>query len=142
MYTLIFKIENEKDVKVSAEAGENVLELMQKNNISIDAPCSGNGVCGKCRVRIIAGSVDMEKNPHLSEEDYQEQWRLACQSKVIGDATLWVPASAAAFKADIKTADISSPEELERYENAINEIFNAGLDIQVEAAEGEDWEDE
>ncbi|MCQ2529920.1 MAG: ASKHA domain-containing protein [Lachnospiraceae bacterium] len=137
MYTLIFKIENEKDVKVLAEAGDNVLELMQKNNISIDAPCSGNGVCGKCRVRIIAGSVDMEKNPHLSEEDYQDQWRLACQSKVVGDATLWVPASAAAFKADIKTADISSPEELERYENAINEIFNAGLDIQVEAKEGE-----
>lgn len=137
MYTIIFKIENSKDVKVLAEAGQNILEIMQQNNISIDAPCSGNGVCGKCRVRIISGSVEMGKNPHLSEEDYKDQWRLACQSKIVGDATLWVPATASSFKDDIKTADISSPEELERYENAINQIFNAGLDFSVEAAEKE-----
>lgn len=131
MFTIIFKIENAKEVKVLAEAGENILELMQKNNVQIDAPCSGNGTCGKCRVRVIAGDVDMDKNIHLSDEDYADQWRLACQSRVIGDAKIFVPASAVAFKNEIKTADISSPEELERYEKAIEQIFDADLEKGV-----------
>ena len=112
MFTIIFKIENGSDVKVLAEAGANILDLMKDNNIHIDAPCSGNGTCGKCRVRVIAGSVEMDRIHSLPDEDYDDQWRLACQSKVIADATIWVPAEAMAFKEDIKTADISSPEEL------------------------------
>ena len=110
-----------------AEAGANILDLMKDNNIHIDAPCSGNGTCGKCRVRVIAGSVEMDRIHSLPDEDYDDQWRLACQSKVIADATIWVPAEAMAFKEDIKTADISSPEELARYEAAIQQIFDTGI---------------
>ena len=127
MFTIIFKIENGSDVKVLAEAGANILDLMKDNNIHIDAPCSGNGTCGKCRVRVIAGSVEMDRIHSLPDEDYNDQWRLACQSKVIADATIWVPAEAMAFKEDIKTADISSPEELARYEAAIQQIFDTGI---------------
>ena len=127
MFTIIFKIENGSDVKVLAEAGANILDLMKDNNIHIDAPCSGNGTCGKCRVRVIAGSVEMDRIHSLPDEDYDDQWRLACQSKVIADATIWVPAEAMAFKEDIKTADISSPEELARYEAAIQQIFDTGI---------------
>ena len=127
MFTIIFKIENGSDVKVLAEAGANILDLMKDNNIHIDAPCSGNGTCGKCRVRVIAGSVEMDRIHSLPDEDYDDQWRLACQSKVIADATIWVPAEAMAFKEDIKTADISSPEELARYEASIQQIFDTGI---------------
>ena len=127
MFTIIFKIENGSDVKVLAEAGANILDLMKDNNIHIDAPCSGNGTCGKCRVRVIAGSVEMDRIHSLPDEDYDDQWRLACQSKVIADATIWVPAEAMAFKEEIKTADISSPEELARYEAAIQQIFDTGI---------------
>ena len=109
MATIVFKIENGSDVKVLAEPGTILLDIMKDHDISIDAPCSGNGTCGKCRVRVIAGSVDMDKIHSLSDEDYEDQWRLACQSKVISDATIWVPAEAAAFRSDIRTADISSP---------------------------------
>ena len=101
MATIIFKIENGQDVKVLTETGVTLLDLMKDNNIQIDAPCSGNGTCGKCRVRLIAGSVDMDRIHALPDEDYDDQWRLACQSKVISDATIWVPAEAAAFKEDI-----------------------------------------
>ena len=127
MYTVIFKIEGSPDVKVFAQAGDNILELAQNNGISIDAPCSGNGTCGKCRVRIISGAVQMESNPHLSKEDYDDGFRLACQSEVVGDTVIWVPASASAFKSDIQTADLSSPEELKRYEEAIEAIFSSGI---------------
>jgi len=125
--TIIFKVENQGDVKVPAQRGENIMELAQKAGVQIDVPCSGNGTCGKCRVRLISGGLDVEKNMKLSEEDYEDGWRLACQSRVNSDAVIWVPASAAAFKSDIQTADLSSEEELKTYENALEEIFSAGL---------------
>ena len=127
MDTIIFKVENQGDVKVPAQRGDNIMELAQKAGVQIDVPCSGNGTCGKCRVRLISGGLDVEKNMKLSEEDYNDGWRLACQSRVNSDAVIWVPASAGAFKSDIQTADLSSKEELETYENALNEIFDSGL---------------
>ena len=128
MFTLTFKVENQLlDIKCQVEAGENVLRAAQRAGIEIDAPCAGNGTCGKCRVRLISGALEMQPNPRLPYIDYEEMWRLACQSKVIGDAVVWVPATASAFKQDIATADLSSPEELARYEHAIQGIFSSGL---------------
>ena len=128
MFTLTFKVENQPlDIKCQVEAGENVLRAAQRAGIEIDAPCAGNGTCGKCRVKLISGALEMQPNPRLPYVDYEEMWRLACQSKVIGDAVVWVPATASAFKQDIATADLSSPEELARYEHAIQGIFSSGL---------------
>ena len=128
MYTLTFKIENQPmDIKCQVEAGENVLRVAERLGIAIDAPCAGNGTCGKCRIRLVSGAIEMQPNPRLPYIDYEEMWRLACQSKVIGDAVVWVPATASAFKEDIATADLSTPEELARYESATEAIFSSGL---------------
>ena len=127
-YTIVFKAANSGDVKVPAVSGANVLELAQKAGVKIDAPCSGNGVCGKCRLRIIAGAAEHPDNSlHLTKAEYDDGWRLACQCKVMGDATFIVPTEAGAFANDIRTADLSSPEEIARYEAAIEAIFAAGL---------------
>ena len=128
MYTLTFKIEGSQDVKIQAEAGTNVLECAEMAGVEIDAPCAGNGTCGKCRVRLISGALEMDANPHLSKEDYDDMWRLACQSRIVGDATVWVPKTASAFKQDIATADLGTKEELERYESAIAAIFSSGVE--------------
>ena len=128
MYTLTFKIEGRPhDIKCQVEAGENVLRAAERMGIEMDAPCAGNGTCGKCRIRLISGALEMPQNPRLPYADYEEMWRLACQSTVVGDAVVWVPASASAFKQDIATADLSTPEELARYESAIEAIFSTGL---------------
>ncbi len=128
MFTVVFKIPNSADVKVQANAGDNVLELAQKAGVKIDAPCSGNGVCGKCRLRLIAGAVEHPDNSrHLTAEEYGEGWRLACQSRVMGNATFIVPTEAGAFSNDIRTADLSSQEEIDRYEKSLAGIFSTGL---------------
>lgn len=128
MYTITFRCEGSRDRKVSAALGENVLALAQQADVMIDAPCSGNGTCGKCRVKLISGIVDYNKdNQKLSKEELDDGWRLACCSTVSGDAVLWVPAKAGAFVSGIQTADLGSREELDRYSNAINKIFDAGL---------------
>ncbi|MGE4353750.1 MAG: ASKHA domain-containing protein [Oscillospiraceae bacterium] len=126
-YRITFKLEGGGDHKVSAAFGENILALAIKAGVAIDAPCSGNGTCGKCRLRLISGIVDVDKNGHICDEDFEDGWRLACQSRVAGDAVLLVPAEAGAFKNGIQTADLSSPQETAMYEEAMRQIFSASL---------------
>ena len=128
MYTIIFRPEGSRtETKLQAEAGENILQVAIRGGVAIDAPCSGNGLCGKCLLRLISGVVDVTKNPHLPDEDYEEGWRLACQSSVAGDAIFLVPSGASAFKSGIQTADLSTKKELETYEKAVESIFSAGI---------------
>ena len=54
-----FQIENGSPVIVDCNAGDNLLELARRSNVAIDAPCSGNGSCGKCRVKLIEVENDL-----------------------------------------------------------------------------------
>ncbi len=51
MPKVIFQIEGGKPVAAECNVGDNLLELARRSNVAIDAPCSGNGSCGKCRVK-------------------------------------------------------------------------------------------
>lgn len=50
---------------IRANAGENLLTVLQKAGCPIDAPCGGNGNCGKCYVLV---DGHMEAACHLSVE--------------------------------------------------------------------------
>ena len=50
MPNVTFRFEDGTATVVAVTAGENLLEVARKANVAIDAPCSGNGSCGKCRV--------------------------------------------------------------------------------------------
>lgn len=127
-FTVKFRTQEGRDYKVSVEAGDNLLEVAQAAGVAVDAPCSGNGTCGKCLVRIMSGAVDSPPHYKLATEAYEDNWRLLCQSKVLGDCTIWVPLGAGSFKKGIQTADLSTPEELARYEAAIERLFASGLE--------------
>ena len=42
-----FQIEGSPSVTIECNAGDNLLQLARMANVAIDAPCSGNGSCGK-----------------------------------------------------------------------------------------------
>ena len=50
MPEVVFRFEDGKIVKTSVVKGSNLLETARNANVVLDAPCSGNGACGKCRV--------------------------------------------------------------------------------------------
>ena len=50
MSNVIFQFEAGGEKTVSANNGDNLLNVARGANVAIDAPCSGNGACGKCRV--------------------------------------------------------------------------------------------
>ena len=105
-----FRRPGEPPVTIECCAGENLLELARKAGVPLDAPCSGGGTCGKCRVRLLEGHVDSVPSRHISTEDRENGWVLACKSTVTGDCTILVLDSAYAWQSDIQTADISVEE--------------------------------
>ena len=67
MFKVTFAFENGSKVEVFANAGDNLLEVARGANVAIDAPCSGNGACGKCRVQLKGGELDSKKTLHISD---------------------------------------------------------------------------
>jgi len=53
----------------------------------LDAPFScREGACSACGLKLIEGEVVMENNSVLEQEDLDEGWRLACQSRPVSDS--------------------------------------------------------
>ncbi|MBR2309302.1 MAG: DUF4445 domain-containing protein [Oscillospiraceae bacterium] len=125
-----FQIEGGSPVQIECNAGENLLELARRANVAIDAPCSGNGSCGKCRVKLLEGELETIPSRHISDEEYSEGWRLSCNCKVISDCTVLVPDIASAYQSRMKTADLSSPQEVAIFKEAQAAITNSGISME------------
>ena len=124
-----FQIEGASPVEIECNAGDNLLELARRANVAIDAPCSGNGSCGKCRVKLVKGELESLRTRHISDDEYEAGWRLACSSKVMGDCTVFVPDIASAYQSRMKTADLSSPEEVAIFDRAQRELRQSGIEF-------------
>ena len=76
--------------EIYCNKGEKLLEVARDADIFIDAPCNGNVSCGKCKVRLIKGKVDTEKTHHIKDEEWNQGYILACNTKVIEDIDIEV----------------------------------------------------
>ena len=130
MFKGTFKFENGEDVTTFAQEGEILLEVARKTNVAIDAPCSGNASCGKCKVKLVAGEMNSPKTRHISDEEYAEGWRLACVSKLTGDVEVQVPDIASAYRSRMKVADLSSKEEIAIFDQAKSDVEAAGITLK------------
>ena len=130
MAKVLFHFEDGTQVEASATIGENLLEVARKVNVAIDAPCSGNGSCGKCKVKFLNGELDSKITRHISEEEYNDGWRLSCISTIMGDVEVMVPDIASAYKSRMKVADLSSPSEIQIFNKATEEIKAAGVEFR------------
>lgn len=130
MYTVTFKFENGDRVAAYAVPGENLLEVAQKTNVAIDAPCGGNGACGKCKVKLVGGELESPKTHHITDEEYAQGWRLSCVSKVTADVEVLVPDIASAYRSRMKVADLDSAEELHIFEKTKADVMEAGIEFK------------
>ena len=109
--TVLFKIENGETFNVNAAAGESILDTAKRVGVAIDAPCGGNGTCGKCRVKLVSGSLSGEKSKLIDDAAWNEGWRLACDHKPADNIEVFVPAAASAFQSRIRVTDFSGARE-------------------------------
>ena len=125
-----FQIEGSTPVAIECNAGDNLLELARRANVAIDAPCSGNGSCGKCRVKLVEGEVDSAPSRHITPEEYAAGWRLSCCAKVVGDCIVFVPDIASAYQSRMKTADLSSPKEIAIFTDCQEQLKESGIHFE------------
>jgi len=79
---------------VIGREGESLLEAMQRAGIPVEAPCGGNGTCGKCIIR--ASSVDLDwKMPETGGSTLSHDTMLvqSCRTrfKRNGQACVYIP---------------------------------------------------
>ena len=124
-----FQIEGGNPVIIECNQGDNLLELARRGNVAIDAPCSGNGSCGKCRVKLLEGEVDTIPSRHITAEEFEAGWRLSCNCKVQSDCVVFVPDIASAYQSRMKTADLSSPKEIAIFEECQANLRESGIEF-------------
>lgn len=93
-----------ENIHIELHENEILLNALQREKISISAPCGGNGVCGKCAVRVTAGNIHItpEDERFFTKEQLDNGYRLSCKAVPKGDITIEI------LGADNDLAQVSS----------------------------------
>ncbi len=76
---------------VTVEEGTTILMAARKAGIVVESPCNGIGTCGKCKVKLDRASlknVVSKGKHHLSKDEEEQGYVLACKTQVIGNITV------------------------------------------------------
>lgn len=90
---------NPDNIDIVVEQGENLLQAAIAAGVHLYASCGSTGVCGTCKVLIKDGQVETTRTNKLSEEEYQQGIRQACQSRILTDLSVYVPVESRLDKA-------------------------------------------
>ena len=78
--------------EILVQKGLTLFQILNENKISISSICGGGGNCGKCKCKIekITNPITSSERELLSENELNENWRLACQIKVDEDLDVFL----------------------------------------------------
>jgi ferredoxin-NADP reductase/DMSO/TMAO reductase YedYZ heme-binding membrane subunit len=68
-------------------SGRPILALADELGIPVDSECR-SGICGRCKTRMISGSVAMETQDALDSADRRNNTILLCQARALEDVTV------------------------------------------------------
>ncbi len=84
------------DKAVTAPENSNLLRVSLREQGGIPFKCGG-GICGTCKCKIEHGlentdAIKPKERKHLTEEQFKEGYRMACQTFLTGDVSVsWQP---------------------------------------------------
>ena len=80
--------------KAEIEPGETIWSAAEKAHVPLASICGGQSICGKCRIRIIAGNVNSispVERDYLTEDELQNGFRLACEVQAFEPVIIETP---------------------------------------------------
>ncbi|MHA1629965.1 MAG: ASKHA domain-containing protein [Candidatus Heimdallarchaeota archaeon] len=83
-----------ENLEVMIPQGESIFYALKEAGVIINIPCGGHGTCGQCKVIVLEGAVQRKglfHEQHFSKEELAAGFHLACQTKVLGDAQVFLP---------------------------------------------------
>jgi uncharacterized 2Fe-2S/4Fe-4S cluster protein (DUF4445 family) len=115
------------DIHIIMATGQSLIRAAMEAGVHINASCGGDGVCGKCRVIIEQGRVEGGISEHLSQEDRDKGYRLACNTNVVEDVVVRIPVESAI---DTSALLRKSPRQTARIQQMnLDDIKEQGLFI-------------
>ncbi len=90
-YTTTFVNSEGVKTPVKIEEGTTFLDVARSVDIDVVATCGARGKCRGCRVKVLKGTVappTIMDEVQLGPDEIHEGFRLACQTRVIGDTEL------------------------------------------------------
>ncbi len=99
-------------IDIVIEQGTNLLQAAIDAGVHINASCGGAGVCGTCKVKIEKGEVESTRTEKVSEDEYKQGMRQACQSRIITDLTVYIPVESRLEKAVVSRERKGASEAL------------------------------
>ncbi len=110
--------------------GDLIIELARKNDIFIDAPCNGNGTCGKCKIKIVSGKVDTQKNLHITQEEMEDGYVLACDTKLKStDITIELINIESSALSNMQIQSISTERDQLIFEDSRNHLIENNMEF-------------
>jgi uncharacterized 2Fe-2S/4Fe-4S cluster protein (DUF4445 family) len=76
---------------VEVPSGTLLSDAAAQAGAELNIPCGGQGRCGRCAVIVESGEVRRRSTAHLSPEDVEAGYALACQTLIEGDVVVFIP---------------------------------------------------
>lgn len=78
---------------IEVAAGQNLMNALLTAGVPVASSCRGDGVCGKCRVKILSGNLNLSKQTDLEfvlkeRHGLLTTERVSCQVSVLDDVTV------------------------------------------------------
>lgn len=80
--------------RIDVPEGTNLLDACQQAGVELVAVCGGAGVCGTCRVRLLAGKLSdysLTELAELTDAERAAGFRQACQVEILSDIVIEIP---------------------------------------------------
>ncbi len=119
------------DKKVKVSKGTDVLNAAIAAGVYINSSCGGEGVCGRCKVIVKAGSVQSEPSGRLTKEESQKGFVLACRTTIHSDLEIEIPPTSRLTKQQILTEEA----KVERLRGVFSEAGEVEKRIELEERE-------
>lgn len=92
-------LHNGSNRRIPFSAPRKLQDVLREAGILAEHPCGGNGLCGKCAVKL-EGCVS-----EPSEAEKTAGTRLSCQAVLLGDAMVWLSEGASLEQIEVGSAD-------------------------------------
>ena len=103
--------------RIKVNQNLSILEAANLAGIDLVSFCGGKGSCGKCKVIIEKGkieeSITKKEKDFLSEDQLNENFRLACQIKINDNLIIRIPEASRTGKQKLQIEGIKTPVKLD-----------------------------
>lgn len=124
---LILK-KNNQDLYLEVFSNESVLDALTRQGVYISAICAGKGSCGKCKIRLVEGDLEVTKEDRnkFTETELEMGYRLACRAYPRQECKISIDSS---DESDFEVVSDHSTFENDFVDDNLENNYFIGVDI-------------